>query len=101
MPRTEKPTLRITRWLRRIGTPGPGIPFEAECTACADAKFQIKHDKRNEYGYGRLLPDPPDSDSYTRRLHEWFEEHLKMVHSDGRDTSPASSDNQSPKSALS
>ena len=31
----KKPVLRVTKWL---GT----IPIEAECTACADAKFQVR-----------------------------------------------------------
>jgi hypothetical protein len=76
--RTKKPTLRITRWLRRVQAAGPRIPLEAECTACSDAQFTIKHDKRSEYsGFHQ-----PNYDSYGRTLQREFEEHLKQVHGD-------------------
>ena len=56
-----------------MGTPGPGIPFEAECTACADAQFKIKYDKRVQF-------HAPDHDRYLSMLQRGFEEHLKLVH---------------------
>jgi hypothetical protein len=75
--RTQKPNLRITKSLRKIQSPGPAraIPFEAECTACADAQFKIKYDKRSD---GRYAMKPgEDSGEILRRK---FEEHLKLVH---------------------
>jgi hypothetical protein len=77
--RTKKPTLRITRWLRKVETSGPRIPLEAECTTCADAQFKIKHDKRSEYC---CFLHQPDYDSYERTLQREFEEHLKLVDAD-------------------
>jgi hypothetical protein len=78
--RTENPTLRITRWLRSRRQP---IPFEAECSACADAQFKIKYDKRSEGGrcHGLIPPyGPPDRDRYLKILEQEFEEHLKVAH---------------------
>ena len=76
--RTQKPALRITKWVRRIQTAGPRIPLEAECTACADAQFKLKHDKRKEYGY--FLQ--PDYERHISVLQRQFDEHLKLVHPD-------------------
>jgi hypothetical protein len=61
--RTQKPTLRITKWLRSRRRP---IPFEAECSACPDAQFKIKYDKRSEGpNHGFYAPyGPPDRDRY-------------------------------------
>lgn len=75
--RTPIPELRITRWLRKHGA--KPIPFEAECTACADAQFKIKHDKRMEHN-PRF---EADADKYLGALQEMFEEHLHLVHSGG------------------
>ena len=78
--RTETPTLRITRLLRSRRQP---IPFEAECSACADAQFKINYDKRSEGGrcHGLIPPyGPPDRDRYLNILQREFEEHLKLVH---------------------
>jgi hypothetical protein len=82
--RSQKPELRITKWLRRVRTPGPRIPFEAECTACADAQFKIRYDKRSEWGdFGTFPPfGPPELERYTNVLQRQFEEHLKLVHPD-------------------
>jgi len=83
--RTRTPELRITQWLARVQTTGPRIPLEAECTACADAQFKIKYDKRSESGcHGGIPPyGPPDGDRYARVLQREFEEHLKQVHPSG------------------
>ncbi len=84
--RIQKPTLRITKWLRRIGTAGPRIPLEAECTACADAQFKIKHDKSNEYGF--FYRSDYNRDRNLSFLQREFELHLKLIHPD---ESPAKS----------
>lgn len=73
--RSQIPELRITRWLRKHGA--QPIPFEAECTACADAQFKIKHDKRMEYN-PRF---EADADKYLSDLQKMFEEHLHLLHS--------------------
>jgi hypothetical protein len=80
--RTQKPTLRITKSLRKIQSPGPAraIPFEAECAACADAQFKIKYDKRRECGRGTISGPPADGSMEV--LQRQFEEHLKLVHPD-------------------
>lgn len=75
MVRTQVPELRITRWLRRYDR--QPIPFEGECTACANAQFKIKHDKRSTYwAYGEL----PESNDYAKKLQDMFEEHLRVAH---------------------
>jgi hypothetical protein len=63
--RSQKPTLRITKSLRKIQSPGPAraIPFEAECTACADAQFKIKYDKRSDGCYA-MKPGENDTQSW-------------------------------------
>jgi hypothetical protein len=76
--RTRKPTLRITKWLRRIQTTGQRIPIEAECTACADAQFKVKYDKRMEYGGFHQ----PNGDRNLSGLQGEFEKHLKLVYPD-------------------
>jgi hypothetical protein len=58
-----------------IHTDGPRIPLEAECAACADAQFKLKHDKRKEYGY-YLKPDYERNLSF---IQSEFEKHLKLV----------------------
>ena len=74
--RTQTPELRITRWLRRHDR--EPIPFEAECTACADVQFKIKHDKRWTYrGFSEL---PESRDGYLEKLQAMFDEHLRLVH---------------------
>jgi hypothetical protein len=52
--------------------------LEAECSACSDVQFKIKHDKRSEYGGFHQ----PRRDVYERTLQREFEEHLKRVHAD-------------------
>ena len=80
--RSQKPELRITKWLRRIQSAGQQIPLEAECTACADAQFKIKHDKRREWMniFGGIGMHNPDRDNCMRILEKLFAEHLKLVH---------------------
>ena len=82
--RTQKPTLRITRWLR---SRKESIPFEAECTACSNAQFKIRYDKRSELSWSVVLSvyppyAPPDGDRYMSVLQRDFEQHLKSVHAD-------------------
>jgi hypothetical protein len=75
--RTERPTLRITRWLRSTQ---PAIPIEAECSACPNGQFKIPHDKRSERT--QTLDGPPDRDRYSDILQRQFEEHLRSDHAD-------------------
>jgi hypothetical protein len=79
--RTKKPSLRITRWLRSRRQP---IPLEAECTACSDAQFKIKHDKRSETRpFGAFPPVyAPNGDHFRATLERQFDEHMKLVHPD-------------------
>jgi hypothetical protein len=79
--RTQKPALRITKWLR---SPRRPIPFEAECSACPDAQFKIKYDKRSEGPCHGFYPPygPPDRDRYMEVLKTKFDEHVKLAHSD-------------------
>jgi len=80
--RTRKPTLRITKRVRRVQTAGPRIPFEAECTACADAQFKIKCDKRAEHGCHDNRYPPPDYERFMNALKAQFEKHLELKHTD-------------------
>jgi hypothetical protein len=59
----KRPVLRVTKWL---GT----IPVEAECTACADAKFQV-----------RASSHRPNVAEYKKALQSRFDQHVKAVHS--------------------
>jgi hypothetical protein len=52
------------------------IPFEAECTACADVQFKINYDKRKDRGY--QYPHDPDRNLII--LQKQFEDHLSLVH---------------------
>ena len=86
--RSQKPELRITKWLRRIQSAGQQIPLEAECAACADAQFKIKHDKRREWTniFGGIGMHNPDRNNCMHILEELFAEHLKLVHPDEDET---------------
>jgi hypothetical protein len=59
----KRPFLRVTKWL---GT----IPVEAECTACVDAKFQV-----------RASSHRPTVAEYQKALQSQFDQHVKAVHS--------------------
>jgi hypothetical protein len=59
----KRPFLRVTKWL---GT----IPVEAECTACTDAKFQV-----------RASSHRPTVAEYQKALQSQFDQHVKAVHS--------------------
>ena len=59
----KRPVLRVTKWL---GT----IPVEAECTACADAKFQV-----------RASSHRPNVAEYQKALQSRFDQPVKAVHS--------------------
>ncbi len=78
--RTQKPALRITKWVRRIQTAGPRIPLEAECTAWTDPQFKIKPDTRNEYRF--FYRSDHDYNRNLSVLQREFEKHLKLVHPD-------------------
>ena len=59
----KRPVLRVTKWLDTI-------PVEAECTACADAKFQV-----------RASSHRPNVAEYQKALQSQFDQHVKPVHS--------------------
>jgi hypothetical protein len=80
----EEASVRITRWLRSRREP---IPIEAECTACPDAQFKIKYDKRSQTSWGVVLsPYPPhvspDRDDFMAVLLREFNENLTSEHPD-------------------
>jgi hypothetical protein len=52
--------------------------LEGECTACPDAQFKIKYDKRQDWGGFHV----PDHDANSAILQRQFEAHLKLVHPD-------------------
>jgi hypothetical protein len=58
------------------------MPLEAECTACANVQFKVKHDKRLEFT-GFLQQQSHDSNAEI--LQRQFEEHLKLVHAQESD----------------
>jgi hypothetical protein len=62
----KKPFLRVTKWL---GT----IPVEAECTACTDAKFQVRSSSHR-----------PNLAEYQKALQRDFGKHVKVAHSGGK-----------------
>ena len=58
----KKPFLRVTKWLG-------DIPVEAECTSCADAKFQV-----------RSASHRPSREEYQKVLQREFDHHSRAVH---------------------
>ena len=58
----KKPFLRVTRWLG-------DIPVEAECTACAEAKFRVNSASHR-----------PSREEYQKALQREFDHHVKTVH---------------------
>jgi len=48
--------------------------LEAECTACADVQFILKHDARERF-------HQPDHDAFMAALQRQFDSHVKAVHS--------------------
>jgi hypothetical protein len=75
--RTKQPSLRITKWLRTDKLAGLEIPLEAECTACADAQFQVPFD------IGQQLRKPfiqPNRERFNETLRQAFDEHVRLVH---------------------
>jgi hypothetical protein len=77
--RTKQPALRITKWLRGSRIVGADIPLEAECTACADIKFEAPFDLRQH------LEKPfhqPDRDRFHKELPSAFDRHVNLVHAD-------------------
>jgi len=69
--RTKEPSFRITR---AITFRGKKIPIAAECSACADAEFILKIDKRGTF-------HEPDQEVYLGSLKRQFDDHLKLAHS--------------------
>ena len=71
--RTKEPRMRITRRVE-------GRPMRAECTACADATFQVE-------GWDpqpRSLQQPsflrPDREHFEKMLRDQFQRHLQLAH---------------------
>ncbi|HKD80892.1 MAG TPA: hypothetical protein VKH81_14440 [Candidatus Angelobacter sp.] len=69
--RTTNPTFRITR---AIAFRGKKVPPEAECSACADARFRVRYDKREHFL-------EPNAESNLHSLKLQYENHLKLTHS--------------------
>lgn len=59
----KKPFIRVTKWMG-------DIPLEAECTSCADVKFQV-----------RSTSHRPSREEYQKVLQRDFDHHFKVVHS--------------------
>ena len=59
----KKPFIRVTKWLG-------DIPVEAECTSCADVKFQA-----------RSTSHRPSREEYRKVLQREFDHHCRTVHS--------------------
>lgn len=59
----KKPFIRVTKWMG-------DIPVEAECTSCAEVKFQA-----------RSASHRPVREEYQNVLQREFDLHLKTVHS--------------------
>lgn len=76
--RTKEPTLRITKWLRTVDRAGAEIPLEAECSACADVRFEAPFSLRHH------LVQPfhePDRERFLQSLQAAFDSHVRDVHS--------------------
>ena len=58
----KKPFIRVTKWLG-------DIPVEAGCTACPEAKFQV-----------RSAGHRPSRKEYQKALQREFDLHVKTVH---------------------
>lgn len=58
----KKPCLRVTKWLG-------DIPVEAECTACANLRFQVTELRPNREQYQKVLQDR-------------FNQHMKTAHAE-------------------
>ena len=74
--RTKEPTLRITKWLPIVDRAGAEIPLEAECSACADVRFEVSFSLRHH------LVQPfhePDREHFLQSLQGAFERHKQAV----------------------
>jgi hypothetical protein len=58
----KKPSLRVSKWMG-------DIPVEAECTACAGVRFNV-----------RPISHRPNREEYQKSLQSAFDAHLKNVH---------------------
>jgi hypothetical protein len=58
----KKPFLRVSKWLG-------DIPVKAECTACADVKFEVEPASHR-----------PSREEYQIALQRQFDHHVKTVH---------------------
>jgi len=65
--KTKEPSMRITRRYK-------SLPLEAECSACADARFVVA-----AWNGGRWWHMPSHTD-YEDNLRRQFEDHLHSVH---------------------
>lgn len=68
----KKPSLRVSKWMG-------DIPVEAECTACAGVRFNV-----------RPVSHRPNREEYLRSLQSAFDAHLKNAHpqEDANQSSP-------------
>jgi len=58
----KKPSLRVSKWMG-------DIPVEAECTACAGVRFNVKP-----------VSHRPNREAYQKSLQTAFDAHLKNAH---------------------
>ena len=65
----KRATVRVTKWLA-------DIPVEATCTLCPNVSFRAKGQSHR-----------PNREEYQRSLQSQFDEHYKLVHSEGKETS--------------
>lgn len=71
----KKPSLRVSKWMG-------DIPVEAECTACAGVRFNV-----------RPISHRPNREEYQKSLQSAFTAHMKNVHSQ-EDANEGSRDRQ-------
>ena len=67
--RVKKATVRVTKWLA-------DIPVEATCTFCPDVSFRAQGQSHR-----------PNREEYQKSLQSQFDEHCKLVHAEGKETS--------------
>lgn len=63
--------MRVTKWRGWRSD----IPFEAECTACANAQFKV-----DESGHTDPRLYTPDRKYYHPLLQDQFDRHFRLVH---------------------
>jgi hypothetical protein len=60
---------------REIKWKGEMVPIEAECSACADARFKVPYDRRQKFFH------QPSRPTYLYQLERAFKVHLLEIHS--------------------